>query len=180
MLYGNPVLREKAVPVATVDATVRQLAVDLLETMYGSDGIGLAAEQIGRTERVCVVDVGVARPREGRPPEPAPTVPMPLVLVNPEILTREGEQVGPEGCLSVPEVFVDIRRAQRVRVAYTDLENTRREVDATGLLARALQHEIDHLDGILFVDRMSMAQRVGVAGKLKRIKRDAEAQLRPA
>ncbi len=178
--YGNPVLREQARPVATVDAAVRALADDLLDTMYASDGVGLAAEQIGRTERVCVVDVRPAKPVEGRPPEPEPPVPMPVVLVNPRILSQSGEQVGPEGCLSVPEIYVSIRRAAQVRVAYTDLDNQTQEFEAEGMLARAIQHEIDHLDGVLFVDRMSAAQRIGISGKLKRLKRKTEEALETA
>lgn len=174
--YGNPVLRAKARHVETVDEGLRALASNMLQTMYASDGIGLAAEQVGRTESMCVIDLGAVKPRPGREVEPPSPVPMPLVLVNPEIVKMEGEQVGPEGCLSFPDVYATVRRAETVRVVYTDLENRRQEVDASGLLARALQHEIDHLNGVLLVDRMSMAQKVAVAGKLKRIKQQGAEQ----
>ncbi len=159
--YGNAALREKAVPVAEVNAAIRQLASQMLESMYAEDGVGLAAEQIGRTERMCVIDV---------PPEDANGVKMPLVLVNPEISHLEGEQCGPEGCLSFPGIYIKVVRAEKAVVSYTDLEGQPQQVEGTGLLARALQHEIDHLDGVLLVDKMSAVQKVANAGKLKRMK----------
>src|SRR5262249_18014868 len=155
----NPVLREKARPVAQVDDAIRALARDMLDTMYGNEGIGLAAEQIGRTEAVMVIDVKGGKPREGRNPEPQPPVPMPVVMINPKIISEEGEQVGPEGCLSFPEVFVNLKRALNVVVTYMDLEGKTQETAATGLFARAIQHELDHLNGVLLVDRMSMTQK---------------------
>lgn len=173
VIYGHPTLRVKATPVTQVDDRIRQLARDMLETMYAHEGIGLAAEQIGRTERVCVIDVTGGKPRAGREAEPAPAVPMPVVMLNPTITARDGEQTGPEGCLSFPEVFVSIRRAQNVHVTYMDLDGRTCEADASGLFARAIQHELDHLDGVLLVDRMSVAQKLAVAGKLKRLKRDS-------
>lgn len=171
--YGDDVLREDASPVAEVTDGIRQLAKDMLETMYVKSGAGLAAEQIGRNEAVCVIDVSFAdreREKEGQPPE-NPDVPMPLVLINPEITASEGEQSGPEGCLSFPEIFVKVPRAAGVTVAFTDLNGDRQEVRARGLLARAIQHELDHLRGVLLVDRMSHVQKVAVFGKLKRLKK---------
>ncbi len=159
--YGDPVLRQKAVPVAVVNESVKRLAAEMLESMYAENGVGLAAEQIGRTERMCVIDV---------PAEDACGVKMPLVLVNPEIQSLEGEQCGPEGCLSFPGIYVSVKRAEKAVVAYTDLEGQPQGVEASGLLSRALQHEIDHLNGVLLVDKMSAVQKVANAGKLKRMK----------
>jgi len=162
MKYGSPVLREKAVPVAVVGEAVRTLVSDMLASMYAENGVGLAAEQIGRTEAVCVIDV---------PAEQACGVKMPLALINPQIVEAEGEQVGQEGCLSFPDVYVNVRRAERVKASYLDTDGHPQTVDATGLLSRAIQHELDHLNGILLVDHMSPVQKVANAGKLKRMKR---------
>lgn len=159
--YGDQVLRQKAVPVGEVTDAVRRLASDMLASMYAENGVGLAAEQIGRTERMCVIDV---------PPEDAGGVSMPLVLINPEIEQLAGEQCGPEGCLSFPGIYVKVMRAEKAVVRYTDLAGKPQCVEGAGLLARALQHEIDHLDGVLLVDKMSAVQKVANAGKLKRMK----------
>ena len=172
VLYGSPVLREKAQPVTAVDAAIVQLAEDMLETMRAHNGIGLAAEQIGRTESICVIDVPPPEPAaDGTIPEPE--VPMPLILINPRITESAGEQVGQEGCLSIPDVYVNIKRAETVTVAYTDAQGQQVEATASGLLSRAIQHELDHLNGVLLVDRMSPAQKFSVAGKLKRLKKQA-------
>ncbi len=164
--YGSPVLREKAAPVAVVDEAVRKLASDMLASMYAENGVGLAAEQIGRTEAVCVIDV---------PAEQTCGVRMPLVLINPQIMEAEGEQVGQEGCLSFPDVYINVRRAERVKATYLDTDGKAQAVEATGLLSRAIQHEIDHLNGVLLVDHMSPVQKVANAGKLKRLKRGSAA-----
>lgn len=174
VMYGDPVLREKARPIEKVDAKVRALAVDLIDTMYAYEGVGLAAEQIGRTEAMFVIDTQGPSPRADRDPEPEPPIPMPAVMINPRIETAEGEQVGNEGCLSFPEIYAKIRRAAKVRVTYMDLDGKTQSADVEGLLARAVQHELDHLNGVLFVDRMSVAQKVAIAGKLKRLKRGAK------
>ena len=169
--YGQPVLREKAVPVKEVDDTIRTLAQDMLETMRAYNGIGLAAEQISRTESICVIDLTPADERDDFDSKDNPDVAMPLVLVNPVIVASAGEKVGQEGCLSFPDTYVDVRRAEEDTVKYLSLNNEPVEVSATGLLARAIQHEIDHLHGILIVDRMSATQKVTQAGKLKRLSR---------
>jgi len=169
--YGHPALRRKADSVQTIDENTRRLADDLLETMYANQGIGLAAEQIDRTERVCVMDLSQAGDREDARLEENDHVAMPMVLVNPAITAMEGKQLGSEGCLSFPEIYVDVQRADLVTVTYQDLENQKLIVKVTGLLARVLQHEIDHLDGVLFVDRISPVQKVAIAGKLKRLKK---------
>jgi peptide deformylase len=161
--YGSQALREKATEVTEVDASIRDLADEMLKTMYANRGLGLAAEQVGRTESMCVIDV----PREHLEDD----VTMPLVLINPRIESMDGEVTAQEGCLSFPEIYVNIRRAMTVEVSYHDLDMQRRTLTVTGLLARAVQHEIDHLNGVLLVDRMSPVQRVSMAGKLKRLKR---------
>ena len=173
-IYGNAALRRKADPVPEVNEDVRQLARDLLETMYANSGVGLAAQQIGRNEAVLVIDTSPANNAEA-PLEARENVdvPMPLVMINPEILMKAGEQCGDEGCLSFPEIYVKIKRAAEVTARYTDLENREQTVKATGLLSRAIQHEIDHLNAVLLVDRMSVVQRAARAGKLKRLKKQA-------
>lgn len=161
--YGNEVLRHQANPVVVFDDALRLLVKEMLDAMYAEDGVGLAAEQIGRTEAVFVIDV---------PKDQACGCSMPMALVNPKILTMEGEQVGQEGCLSFPGIYVNVKRAEKVTVEYQDETGTPRQVEASGLLSRALQHEHDHLNGVLLVDRMSPVQKVANAGKLKRLKRD--------
>lgn len=175
VLFGDPVLRSRSQPVTAITPEIRALARDMLDTMYANEGIGLAAEQVGRKESMCVIDLRAARPRAGRPPEPEPELPMPLVLINPRILAFEGEQDGPEGCLSFPDVFVAVHRSLTIRVSFMNLDGQTQEAAVSGLLARAMQHEIDHLNGVLLVDHMSMAQKVAVAGKLKRLKKQAAA-----
>lgn len=171
--FGNEVLRQKAVPVAEVTAEVLQLVKDMLESMYAAKGVGLAAEQVGRTERVCVIDVPPEMEKEACREENA-AVAMPLVLVNPEVVATEGKQRNEEGCLSFPEIGAPITRADKVTVTYTDLQGVRQTATARGLLSRAIQHEVDHLDGVLLVDRMSPMQKMSVAGQLKRLQRQAQ------
>lgn len=172
LIYGNPALRKKAAPIEKVDGAVKRLAKNMLETMHGKSGIGLAAEQIGRTESICVIDISGAREDDGGEElQDPPDVSMPLVLINPEIIEKSGEQTGREGCLSFPEIYVSIKRAAEATVRYMDLENEQASVHARGLLARVIQHEVDHLNGILLADKMSMVQKAAIAGKLKRLKR---------
>jgi peptide deformylase len=170
--YGNEVLRQKAVPVAEVTEEIRRLVGDMLESMYAAKGVGLAAEQVGRTERVCVIDVPRDAEKEACREENA-AVSMPLVLINPEITAAEGKQRNEEGCLSFPEIGAPITRADKVTVAYIGLDGKRQSATARGLLSRAIQHEVDHLDGVLLVDRMSAMQKMSVAGQLKRLQREA-------
>lgn len=176
-IYGSSALRAKAGQVDRVDDTVRQLAEDMLVAMRTSNGIGLAAEQVGRTEAVFVIDTSCADsdntatgPHGNQQPE------MPIVFVNPEIMSMTGEVVEQEGCLSFPEVYADIKRAEEVTVEFTDLQNRRQRLHASGLLARAVQHEVDHLNGILLVDRMSVVQKVVTAGKLKRLRKQGRSR----
>ncbi len=166
--YGEKVLREKAAPVAAVTDVLRALADDMVETMHDSRGVGLAAQQVGRTERVCVIDI----PEGCETDEDAAfnsIVSMPLVLFNPEIISRDGAQLDKEGCLSFPGIGGSVERAAQVTCQYLDINNLPQIVTARGFLARALQHEIDHLDGILYVDRMAEAERHSFEPKLKKL-----------
>jgi peptide deformylase len=160
----DPRLKLKARPVARVDDAVRRLMDDMLETMYGSIGIGLAAPQVGVTQRVIVIDAA----REGEAPQP-------MRIANPEILWRSEEKtVANEGCLSVPEHYADVSRAAEIRLRYVDEQNEIREIEAKGLLATCIQHEIDHLDGVLFVDHISALKRGMILRKLAKAKRGRE------
>jgi peptide deformylase len=157
----DPRLKVKARPVAAVDDKVRRLMDDMLETMYRAIGIGLAAPQVGVASRVLVVDCA----REGEEPQP-------LRIANPEILWHSDElTTANEGCLSLPEHYAEVERPARIRLRYLDHENEIRELEAKGLLATCLQHEIDHLDGLLFVDHISSLKRGMILRKLAKAKR---------
>jgi peptide deformylase len=157
----DPRLKIKARPVPAVDNKVRRLMDDMLDTMYGAIGIGLAAPQVGQSSRVIVLDVA----RDGEKPQP-------LQLANPEILWRSPElTTGNEGCLSLPEHYAEVTRPAKIRVRYLDYQNEIREIEASGLLAMCLQHEIDHLDGVLFVDHISSLKRGMILRKLAKAKR---------
>jgi len=157
----DPRLKVRAKPVAKVDANVRRLMDDMLETMYQSIGIGLAAPQVGVAQRVIVIDAA----REGEKANP-------MRFANPEIIWQSDETtIANEGCLSVPEHYADVSRAAEIKLRYLDEENEVREMDAKGLLATVLQHEIDHLDGVLFVDHLSALKRGMILRKLQKAKR---------
>jgi peptide deformylase len=157
----DPRLKINARPVPAVDAKVRRLMDDMLETMYQAIGIGLAAPQVGQSSRVIVLDVA----REGEKPQP-------IKLANPEILWHSPELATfSEGCLSLPEHYADVTRPAEIRLRYLDQENEIREMHAEGLLATCLQHEIEHLDGILFVDHLSLVKRGMILRKLAKTKR---------
>ena len=166
--YGEKVLREKAEPVAIVDDRLRALADEMLDTMHAARGVGLAAEQVGHLERMCVIDIPEGCEEEEDEAFNAP-IAMPLKLWNPEILSQEGSQRDKEGCLSFPNVGGSLTRAAQVTVQYLDENNMPQIIAARGFLARALQHEIDHLNGILYVDHMSAVERLACAGKLKKL-----------
>jgi len=166
--YGERVLREKTTSVAVVTDALRKLAADMIETMHQAKGVGLAAPQVGRTERMCVIDV----PSECDSAEDAAfnaPIPMPLVLVNPDIVAQEGSVCDKEGCLSFPDIGGKLTRAEQVTVQYLDLENQPQMITVRGYLARAVQHEADHLNGILYIDRMSAVERLTYASKLKKL-----------
>ncbi|HEX3416127.1 MAG TPA: peptide deformylase [Stellaceae bacterium] len=157
----DPRLKIQARPVRAVDDKIRRLMDDMLDTMYGAIGIGLAAPQVGQSSRVIVLDVA----REGEKPQP-------LQLANPEILWRSPElTTGNEGCLSLPEHYAEVTRPAKIRLRYLDYQNEIREIEASGLLAMCLQHEIDHLDGVLFVDHISSLKRGMILRKLTKAKR---------
>jgi peptide deformylase len=149
LLYPHPLLKKLARPVAAVDDEIRGLITDLLDTMReGPGSVGVAAPQIGVSLRVCVVDVSANR--HGKENNHGQ-----LVLINPEIVAREGSAIMREGCMSVPDYTGDVERATRITVRFTDEAGASREIDASGFEAVALQHEMDHLDGVLFLDRIS-------------------------
>jgi peptide deformylase len=171
--YGDLVLRTKGKRLEVIDDEVRALAADMLETMYEANGVGLAAQQVGRALQLTVVDVSDAESRPSRMwlagEEVDPKEHMPLILINPELRLDDEVEIGTEGCLSFPEITAEIPRALKVKVKAQDLNGNRIEFEAAGLLGRAIQHEADHLNGILFIDRMSSAAKASLAGKLKRL-----------
>ena len=166
--YGEKVLRDKAQPVGVVTDELRELAAEMIDLMHASKGVGLAAQQVGRTEKMCVIDIPDGCEEDDDALFNAP-IQMPLVLFNPEILAQEGSQRDKEGCLSFPGVGGSITRAAQVTCQYLDAENRPQIVTARGFLARALQHEIDHLNGILYIDHMSAVERLAFAAKLKKL-----------
>jgi peptide deformylase len=156
LVYPDPFLARVAVPVAAVDDRIRDLVRDMFETMYASEGIGLAAPQVGVGKRVVVLDVS-----------PVDETIAPLAVVNPEIVWRDGSVTSVEGCLSVPGVQGEVCRAETVEVRGMDEQGTPLRIRATGILSRALQHEIDHLDGVLFIDRASSSSPSSTAASAK-------------
>jgi peptide deformylase len=173
VIYGDPVLRKKGKDIVKITDEIRAFAQDLIETMHEAHGVGLAAQQVGEAIQLTVIDVADAENRPSRMwiggEEVDPKEHMPLILINPQLgLSRETE-IGPEGCLSFPEITADISRAERVKVTALDLEGKPVSFEAEGLLSRAVQHETDHLNGILFIDRMSSASKVTLASKLKKL-----------
>jgi peptide deformylase len=165
--YPDPRLRIKAEPVTAVTDAHRRLIADMLETMYAAPGIGLAATQVGVAERLIVLDVS----DEGDQPQ---------AFFNPEILTQEGKEVMQEGCLSVPGVFEEVERAERIRLRAWDRHGKPVEFDADGLLAVCIQHEIDHLDGRLFVDYLSDLKRKRIRKRIEKEERERQERRSPA
>ena len=157
--FPDPRLRTRAQPVTRFDAALHQLIEDMLETMYAAPGIGLAATQVDAHQRLIVVDVSAERTD-------------PVVLINPEILSREGEEVTEEGCLSVPGIFDEVKRAARIRVRANDRDGGVFERDFEGILAVCIQHEMDHIDGKLFVDYLSALKRERIRKKLEKERRE--------
>ena len=159
--FPDPRLRTKAQPVVVFDAELRQLVADMLETMYDAPGIGLAATQVDVHRQLLVLDVSEEKNA-------------PIVIINPRIVEREGKQVYQEGCLSVPGIFADVERADRIRVDAQDIDGKPTVIEADGLLAVCIQHEMDHLAGKLFVDYLSPLKRELVRKKLEKQRRHAE------
>lgn len=164
--YPDPVLQQRAEPVAEIDDSIRTLAQDMAETMYAAPGVGLAAPQVGVGTRLIVLDCAP----KGSPAEL-------IVAVNPEIIERQGTSFEEEGCLSVPGYYTRIHRSAQVRVRYTDLAGQTVEREADGLLAIAFQHEIDHLEGLLFVDHLSSLKKGMFRKKYQKLQQQQEQQL---
>ncbi|MCB1877453.1 MAG: peptide deformylase [Chromatiales bacterium] len=156
--FPDPRLRDHAKPVERVDDSLRKLVDDMFETMYDAPGIGLAATQVGVAKRLVVIDISEERDQ-------------PLCLINPEITYKEGSETMDEGCLSVPGVYESVTRSEKIRVRYLDRNGHPQEQEAEGLLAVCIQHELDHLDGKLFVDYLSSLKRQRIRKKLEKAQR---------
>lgn len=163
--YGSKILRQKAEPIGEVTEEIRRLGEEMLQAMYAEGGVGLAAPQVGISKRILVLD--------GTPVDPAIR---PMVLINPEISDRKGEEIGREGCLSLPGIEVDVKRSERIRVTAKTLEGDAVELDAKGFFARIIQHETDHLNGVLLIDYLNPMERILAIWKLRKKswKEDAE------
>ena len=174
--YGDARLRAKGKRIEEIDETIRELASDMLETMRAANGVGLAAQQVGEALQLTVIDVSQATERPSTMAlngvEVVPNEQMPLVLLNPEIEIGPEKEIAAEGCLSFPEISADIERSAWAKVRGQTLSGELIEIEATGLLARALQHEVDHLNGILFIDRMSSAAKAALGSRLKRLRKE--------
>jgi peptide deformylase len=174
--YGDPILRTKGKPIDKIDPRIRELAQNMVETMHAANGVGLAAQQIGEALQLTVLDVSEV---EDRPSTMKlngesidPKIAMPLVLINPQIDLGAETEKGTEGCLSFPEITGEIVRAKSITVRAQNLDGEPIEIETTGFLARAVQHEVDHLSGILFIDRMSTAAKISLSSKLKRLQKE--------
>ena len=176
--YGDPILRAKGKPIDNIDDRVRELAANMIETMHAANGVGLAAQQVGEALQLTVLDVSLVEDRpstlkvDGKDVDPKAA--MPLVLINPEIELCGATEVGVEGCLSFPEITGNIERVKSVIVRAQTLEAGTIEIEASGFLARAIQHEVDHLNGILFIDRMNSAAKAALSSRLKRLQKQTK------
>ena len=168
LIWPHPVLKQKAKPVAKVDDSVRTLVKDMFETMYAADGVGLAAPQVGLLQRVIVLDT-----------TPRQDTAKPIAMINPEIIGMEGETTYTEGCLSIPGEAEDVDRAAFVTVKFLDVEGQEQTLRCDGLLAIAVQHEVDHLDGIVYVDHVSTLKREIIRKRMKRLKSEKPARPEP-
>ena len=164
VMFGAQVLRKPCPPVKDIDDEIRALVGDLFDSMRAAEGVGLAAPQIGILKRVCNIDVSTQQPEY-----------LPVVLINPKITAHEGEQVGEEGCLSFPDLYGDVKRYSWVEVEASDINGETFKTAGEGFYARALQHEIDHLNGTLFIDHLSTLKKQLMRGALKRLKKEGEA-----
>ena len=151
--YGEEPLREESQQIEEINDDIRRLVEDMFETMYAANGVGLAAPQVGKNIRLAIIDTGDD----------------PLVFINPEIIKSSGKETCDEGCLSLPGLSEKVQRAARVVARATDLDGQDFEIEAEGLLARAIQHELDHLDGVLFIDRISKARKLQIKHELELI-----------
>ena len=180
--YGDPVLRAKGSRIENIDDRIRELASNMIETMHLANGVGLAAQQIGEPVQLTVIDVAQVEDRpstmrlNGQEIDPASA--MPLILINPEVDAGNESETGTEGCLSFPEITGEIPRATSIVVQAQDLEGRLVKIETSGFLARAIQHEVDHLNGILFIDRMSSAAKISLSSKLKRLQKETQRGLK--
>ena len=176
--YGDPILREKGKRIEKIDERIRQLTQDMIETMRAANGVGLAAQQVGEALQLTVVDVSQVEDRpstmklNGKDVDPRTA--MPLVLINPEIKLAGETELAMEACLSFPDISGQIERAKSVIARAQTLEDGRIEIEASGLLGRAIQHEVDHLNGILFIDRMNSAVKAALSSRLKRMQKETK------
>ncbi|SDO40233.1 peptide deformylase [Phyllobacterium sp. OV277] len=162
VILPDPLLRQVSQPVTRFDADLRKFSQDMLDTMYDAPGIGLAAIQVAEPLRMLVIDLA----KEDEPKAPQ-------VFINPEVVSSSTERnIYEEGCLSIPDYYAEVERPAKVRVAYFDIEGKKHEIDADGLLATCLQHEIDHLNGVLFIDYISRLKREMVVKKFKKLAKD--------
>jgi peptide deformylase len=180
--YGDPILRAKGNRIEEIDDHIRGLIANMIETMHAANGVGLAAQQIGEALQLTVLDVSQIEDRpstlklNGKDADPKTA--MPLVLINPEIELLDETEVGVEGCLSFPEITGDIERAKSVTARAQTLEGGTIQIEASGFLARAIQHEDDHLNGILFIDRMNSAAKAALSSRLKRMQKETKRGIR--
>ena len=182
--YGDPVLRKKAKVVVAVTPEICKFAEKMIDTMYASHGVGLAAPQVGKSIRLIVLDTVPGKgelPPEATPGEILLSPRMPLALVNPEVIGVSKERdVASEGCLSVPKIFADVARPTRVVLRATLLNGEKVEVECGGLLGRCIQHEIDHLDGVLFPDRVEKDELAEIAGEVELLAKQTKAAIKKA
>jgi peptide deformylase len=180
--YGDPVLRAKGNRIEKIDDHIRGLIANMIETMHAANGVGLAAHQVGEALQLTVLDISQVEDRpstlklDGNDADPKTA--MPLVLINPEIELLDETEVGVEGCLSFPEITGDIERAKSVRARAQTLEGGTIQIEASGFLARAMQHEDDHLNGILFIDRINSAAKAALSSRLKRMQKETKRGIR--
>jgi peptide deformylase len=156
--FGDPVLRKKTAAVAEFDSELKEFIDFMIDTLYEENGLGLAAPQVGDLRKIVIIDLSFGEEVENT-----------LTLINPEVISAEGECVMEEGCLSIPKIYEDVTRPEKVRIRYRNPEGDVREIDADGLVARIIQHEMDHLEGILFIDRLSTVKKMLLAKALREI-----------
>ena len=176
--YGDPVLRAKGKRIEKIDGHIRNLALNMIETMRAANGVGLAAQQVGEAIQLTVIDVLQSDDRpsgirvNGKEVDLVSV--MPSVLINPQVELNAETERGTEGCLSFPDITGEIERARSITVHAQNLDGETVMIEASGLLARAIQHEVDHLNGILFIDRMSSAAKVTLSSRLKRLQKETQ------
>ncbi|WP_297445571.1 peptide deformylase [Desulfurobacterium sp.] len=168
-IYPDEVLKKKAEKVNEFDEKLRNIVNEMFETMYKRGGLGLAGNQVGILKRIVVIDIEAGKEREGKNK---------IVLINPEIITMEGEQINQEGCLSLPGLYKKVKRAAYVKVKAQNIDGEDFEIEGEDLVARALQHEIDHLNGIVFIDRLSPLQKRLALQRYKKLKREYERKMK--